>query len=108
MKVHKITGRGTGIREAPYIEQSWAGDAYRERQQERLQKVPKNLTVHIGRGVRTIKAGNIPVPAPRPSTEGLTRITNRGTGSRKSTYKGSQNQQPPSDIVHEKLDSVNY
>jgi len=92
MKVQKITGRGTGIRETPYIEQSWAGDAYREKQQERLQKVPKNLTVHIGRGVRTIKAGNIPEPAPRPSTEGMTRITNRGTGSRKSTYKGSQNQ----------------
>ena len=31
----------------------------------------------------------LPDSKPRPSTEGMTRITGRGTGSRKSTNKGS-------------------
>jgi hypothetical protein len=32
----------------------------------------------------------LPEPRARPSTEGMTRITGRGTGSRKSQNKGSQ------------------
>ncbi len=88
-KVRKITARGTGIREAEYEEAKWSGDTYRKEQQKRLGKIPKNLTMHIGRGTRAIKAGDLPEPSPRPSTEGKTRITSRGTSSRKSTNKGS-------------------
>ncbi len=49
-----------------------------------IKKTGKNITMHIGRGDRTIKLQDMPEPAPRPSTHGNTRITNRGTGSRKS------------------------
>ena len=48
--------------------------------------------MHIGRGVRTTTAGKIPEPQPRPSTEGMTRVTNRGTSSRASKNKGTRNQ----------------
>ena len=40
-KVKKITGRGTGIREAELEDQNWAGDDYRKVQSERLKKVGK-------------------------------------------------------------------
>jgi hypothetical protein len=50
----------------------------------KIEKVSKSLTIHLGRGVRTIKAGDLPKPAPRPSTEGMTRITGRGTSRKKS------------------------
>jgi len=46
--------------------------------------------VHIGRGDRTMKLQDMPEPAPRPSTHGNTRITNRGTGSRKSKNAGTR------------------
>jgi len=90
MKVIKVRRRGTEAYESEVGPQNWSGDVYREKQQKTLEKIPKNLTVHLGRGVRTTKAGDLPKPAPRPSTEGMTRITGRGTGSRKSRNKGSQ------------------
>ncbi len=90
MKVRKVGHRGTEIHDAEVGEQNWAGDSYRNVELERLKKVPKSTTLHLGRGVRTIKAGNLPEPQPRPSTEGMTRITSRGTASRKSTNKGNQ------------------
>ena len=89
-KVKKITGRGTGIREVELEDMNWSGDDYRKAQDERLAKVGKNITMHLGRGVRTAKLKDLPKPKPRSSTEGKTRITNRGTASRKSTNKGSQ------------------
>ena len=90
MKVIKVGHRGTQAYESEVGPHNWSGDAYREEQQKRLEKIPKNLTVHLGRGVRTTKAGDLPKPTPRPSTEGMTRITGRGTSSRKSRNKGSQ------------------
>ena len=90
MKVRIVGHRGTEVHEADVGDEKWAGDKYREVQIEKFKKVPKNLTIHLGRGVRTTKAGNLPEPAPRPSTEGMTRITGRGTSSRKSRNKGSQ------------------
>ncbi len=90
MKVTKVRRRGTEAYESEVGPQNWSGDAYREEQQKTLEKIPKNLTLHLGRGVRTTKAGDLPKPLPRPSTEGMTRITGRGTGSRKSRNKGSQ------------------
>jgi len=89
MKVRLVGQRGTSIRETELEDENWSGDAYRKVQQERLEKVGKNVTMHLGRGVRTAKAGNIPKPNPRLSTEGMTRITGRGTGSRKSRNVGS-------------------
>lgn len=88
MKVKKVTGRGTGTRESDLEDQKWAGDAYRELQAKR-KDAAKNRAVHTGRGTGRIKLGDIPEPKKRPSTEGMTRITGRGTGSRKSRNKGN-------------------
>lgn len=89
MKVRKVSARGTSIRETEVSEQNWAGDAYRAKQKERLESIGKNLTLHLGRGTRTTTLKDLPQPRPRPSTEGKTRVTNRGTGTRKSKNKGS-------------------
>ena len=84
--------RGTEVHEAEVGEQNWAGDSYRKVEQDSLKIVPKNTVMHLGRGVRTTTADGIPEPQPRPSTEGMTRVTNRGTGSRASKNKGTKNQ----------------
>lgn len=89
MKVYKTTNRGTSIKSVDVEEQNWAGDSFRKLQHNRIRKIGKNITVHLGRGVKTTRLDNLPDPRPRPSTEGMTRITNRGTGSRKSTNKGN-------------------
>lgn len=90
MKVRRVGHRGTEAHEAEVEPQNWAGDAYRKVELEKLAKVPKGEIMHLGRGVRTTKAGDLPEPKPRLSTEGMTRVTNRGTGTRKSRNKGSQ------------------
>ncbi|HET8720297.1 MAG TPA: hypothetical protein VFM64_04815 [Candidatus Nitrosotenuis sp.] len=89
MKVKRVGHRGTEVHESDVEPQNWAGDSYRKYEAESLGRVGKNMTVHLGRGVRTARLKDIPAPKPRPSTEGMTRITNRGTGSRKSTNKGT-------------------
>ncbi len=48
------------------------------------------LTLGAGIYVLIGEAAGLPEPEKRPSTEGMTRITGRGTGSRKSRNKGSQ------------------
>ena len=90
-KVRKISNGGTSSYEKEDGPQNWAGDVYRKVEIDRLKKTPKGKTMHLGRGVRTIKAKDLPEPSKRPSTEGMTRITGRGTGSRKSKNKGSPN-----------------
>jgi len=90
-KIMRVSRRGTEVHETQVGEQNWAGDSYRKVEQDSLKKVPKNTVMHIGRGVRTTTAGKIPEPQPRPSTEGMTRITNRGTSSRASKNKGTRN-----------------
>ncbi|MCH7876776.1 MAG: hypothetical protein IIA20_00805 [Thaumarchaeota archaeon] len=90
-KVTIVGHRGTEAHEAEVGEQNWAGDSYRKVQQDSLKIVPKNTTLHLGRGVRTTTAGEIPEPQPRPSTEGMTRVTNRGTSSRASKNTGTKN-----------------
>lgn len=89
MKVTKVTGRGTGKREAEVSSQNWAGDEYRKIQQERLAKIGKNVTLSLGRGDRAMALKDLPAPRSRPSTEGMVRVTNRGTDARKSTNKGN-------------------
>jgi hypothetical protein len=89
MKVKKIGNRGTESHEAELVDQNWAGDAYRKVEQDKLKKIPKGKIMHIGRGVRTTTVENLTNSKPRPSTEGMTRITNRGTSSRVSKNKGT-------------------
>lgn len=83
-KTQRVSGRGTSVREADVEEANWAGESFREVQKERLRKAGENLTMHLGRGVRTVKSENLPSLKERPSSKGMTRTTNRGTSSRKS------------------------
>ena len=71
-------------------DQNWAGDSYRKVEQDKLAKIPKGETMHLGRGIKTTTAENLSEPKPRPSTEGMIRITNRGTSSRASKNKGTK------------------
>lgn len=89
MKVRKVSARGTTIRDSEVGEQNWTGDAYRAEQKKRLESIGRNITLHLGRGTKTTTLKDLPQPRPRPSTEGRTRVTNRGTGSRPSRNKGS-------------------
>jgi len=89
MQIRHIKNRGTSSEESDVGEQNWAGDAYRKFQEANLQSVKKNLTVHLGRGIRTSRLKDIPKPRPRVSTEGMTRVTGRGTSSRKSKNCGT-------------------
>lgn len=89
MQVRRIKNRGTSSIESDIKKQNWAGDPYRKFQQNTLDEIKKNFTMHVGRGIRTTKLKDIPEPRPRRSTEGMTRVTNRGTSSRKSKNKGS-------------------
>ncbi|EGP93030.1 MULTISPECIES: hypothetical protein [Nitrosarchaeum] len=87
-KIKIRTGRGTGTREIDDDKKGWAGDEYKKIQDEK-KKQAANRMIHTGRGTGSKRLGDLPDSKPRPSTEGMTRITGRGTGSRKSTNKGS-------------------
>ncbi|NJK77790.1 MAG: hypothetical protein HC944_01905 [Nanoarchaeota archaeon] len=87
-KIKIRTGRGTGTREIDDDKKGWAGDEYKKLQDEK-KKQAANRMVHTGRGTGSKRLGDLPDSKPRPSTEGMTRITGRGTGSRKSRNKGS-------------------
>ncbi len=88
-KIKVRTGRGTRIVEVDDTGKKWAGDAYKKEQAEKKKKAA-NRMIHTGRGTGSKRLGDVPEPKARPSTEGMTRITGRGTGSRKSKNKGSQ------------------
>lgn len=89
MKVKRVTGRGTGTRKEETSDAKWAGDNFREVQRKR-KEAAKDTVVQTGRGTGRRRLGEVPDPAPRPSTEGRTRVTNRGTGIRKSKNKGTK------------------
>jgi len=65
------------------------GHAYRKVEQDKLVKISKGKNLHICRGITTSTTEKPSSPTPRPSTERMTRITNRGTGSRASKNKGT-------------------
>ncbi|MDH3278897.1 MAG: hypothetical protein OEL84_06460 [Nitrosopumilus sp.] len=88
-KIRIRTGRGTGTIEVDDVPSKWSGDEYRKIQEAR-KKAAANRMVHTSRGTGSRKLGDIPVPKERPSTEGMTRVTGRGTGSRKSKNKGTK------------------
>ena len=88
-KIKVRSGRGTGTVEVEDGTKKWSGDEYRKIQAEK-KKAAANRMVHTGRGTGSKKLGDLPDPKGRPSTEGMTRVTGRGTGTRKSTNKGSE------------------
>ncbi len=82
-KIKVRTGRGTRIVEVDDTGKKWAGDAYKKEQAEKKKKAT-NRMIHTGRGTGSKRLGDVPEPAERPSSKGMTRVTGRGTGSRKS------------------------
>ena len=68
VKVRKVGSRGTRSYVKDEGPAEWSGDAYRKVQKEKLGKIGKNLTIHLGRGVRTAKLKDLPEPKKRPST----------------------------------------
>ena len=87
-KIRVRSGRGTGTVEVDNSGKKCSGDDYKKVQEEKKKKAA-NKMVHTGRGTGSKRLGDIPDPKARPSTEGMTRITGRGTGSRKSKNTGS-------------------
>ena len=87
-KIKIRTGRGTGTIEVDDSKQKISGDEYKKLQAAK-KKAAANRMVHTGRGTGSKRLGDMPDPKERPSTEGMTRITGRGTGSRKSKNQGS-------------------
>ena len=85
-KIKVRTGRGTKIVEVDDSGKKWAGEAYRKEQAEKKKKA-SNRMVHTGRGTSSKRLGDIPEPSEKPSSKGMTRVTGRGTGSRKSSGK---------------------
>ena len=88
-KIKVRSGRGTGTVEVDDGGKKWSGDEYRKIQAEK-KKAASNRMIHTGRGTGAKRLGDLPDPKSRPSTEGMTRVTGRGTGSRKSKNQGSQ------------------
>lgn len=86
MQIIKVTGRGTGTRKTEVGAQNWAGDSYRRVQQERLEKIDRNLTLVMGRGEKTLNIKDLPAPRPKPPIESLMCVTNRGTSAKKCSY----------------------
>ena len=82
-KIKVRTGRGTKIVELDDSGKKWAGDAYKKEQAEKKKKAA-NRMVHTGRGTGSKRLGDIPEPSEKPSSKGMTRVTGRGTGTRKS------------------------
>lgn len=84
VKVKIRTGRGTGTIDVDVKDLNFSGDEYKKLQEDR-KKAAGNRVVSSGRGTGTRRLQDIPEPKDRPSSKGMTRITGRGTGSRKSS-----------------------
>ena len=84
----KITNRGTKVIRSKLTSPNWTSSEFREYQNKLLFSVSPNFVIHIGRGIRTTTVGNLTIPKSRPSTEGMIRVTNRGTSSRINKNKG--------------------
>lgn len=82
-KVRIRTGRGTGTIEVDNDPSKWTGAQFRKIQESR-KNAAKNTMVHTGRGTSSKRLGDMPDPASKPVTKGMTRITGRGTSTRKS------------------------
>ncbi len=89
VKIKIRSGRGTKVIEVDSDATKWSGDEFKKIQESR-KKAAANRTIHTGRGTGSRKLGDMPDPKARPSTEGMTRVTGRGTDSRKSRNKGSK------------------
>jgi hypothetical protein len=88
-KIRIRAGRGKGFITVDSDASKWSGDEFKEIQAARKTTTADRM-VSSGRGTGRRRLGDTPEPKARSSTEGMTRVTGRGTGSRKSTNKGSK------------------
>ncbi len=89
VKIRVRSGRGTRVIEVDSDATKWSGDEFKQFQAA-SKEASKDKYITVGRGTGKIKFSDLPDPKPRSSTEGMTRVTGRGTGSRKSRNTGSQ------------------
>jgi hypothetical protein len=87
VKVKIRTGRGTSTIDVDVKDIAFSGEEYKKVQAEK-KKAAGNVMVSSGRGTGRRRLADIPEPKAKPDSSGMTRITGRGTGSRKS--KGSK------------------
>jgi hypothetical protein len=87
VKVKIRTGRGTSTIDVDVKDLNFSGEEYKKVQAEK-KKAAGNVMVSSGRGTGRRKLSDTPEPKSKPDSTGMTRITGRGTGSRKS--KGSK------------------
>ena len=86
VKIRIRSGRGTRVIEVDNDATKWTGEQFKQIQAARKEVAKKSGIKYItsGRGTGKIKISDVPKPKDKPSSEGRTRITGRGTGSRKS------------------------
>ncbi len=87
VKVKIRTGRGTSTIDVDVKDLNFSGEEYKKIQAER-KKAAGNVMISSGRGTDRRRLSNMPEPKAKPDSTGMTRVTGRGTGSRKS--KGSK------------------
>jgi len=88
-KVRIRAGRGKGFIWVDSDASKWTGDEFKEIQAARKAAAGDRI-VSSGRGTGRRRLSDMPDPKARASTKGATRITGRGTGSRKSRNTGSK------------------
>ena len=77
-----VSGRGTGSRKTDSKKSSFSGKAFKEHQEKR-DKATAGKYITTGRGTGRRLVGSKKSAASK-SSKGVTRVTGRGTGTRKS------------------------
>ena len=82
VKFQKITDRGTKIIISKLTFINWASEEFRQFQTKRLSSISSNFMLHVGRGIRTMKIGDLPKPQ-LANIKGRIIVINRGTKTKK-------------------------
>ncbi len=83
VKIRIRSGRGTRIIEVDSDASKWTGEQFKQIQAAR-KAATANRMVSSGRGTGRRRLGDLPDPKERIDSKGMTRISGRGTSSRKS------------------------
>ena len=83
VKIRIRSGRGTRIIEVDSDATKWTGEQFKQIQAAR-KAATANRMVSSGRGTGRRRLGDLPDPKERIDSKGMTRISGRGTSSRKS------------------------
>ncbi len=83
VKIKVRSGRGTRTIDVDSDATKWTGEQFKQIQAAR-KAATANRMVSSGRGTGRRRLGDLPDPKERIDSKGRTRVTGRGTGSRKS------------------------